>query len=816
MTARSLSLVLAFAAVLPATVHAQPDPFGCHHFRQPFERPAPLTDAQRSQIAETIARSDTFDILHYDIALDLTNYDSGRLWGSTTISFRALQPGLSTIRFDLVQLNVDSVIGAIGALAFAQDENYLDVQLGEVLNEGDEREVVVHYQGIPRRDPQWGGFYFESQYMYNLGIGISTIPPNFGKVWYPCFDSFVERATYTWHVKSAGTYRFHGQGTFLGEVQLAGDTVIRSYGLDQSIPTYSSAVAVADYSVHTYDHEAVNGPVPVTICAKPANLGTIVGRMVDLPAVIDACEHWYGPYPFDRVGYVLTTDGALEIPTNIAYPQFMTGQSQQRNRELMAHELGHMWWGNMITPFIHNEMWLKEGPAEYSTHLVEEWIGGRPALEKAVKDNLLFILRQAHLDDEDFLALSPTPDPHIYGTHTYYKGAAVMHNLRGYMGDEPFRLAMRALQEQNAYTTMTAEEFRDMLEDASGLDLDPFFDAWVFAPGYSTYEVTSFTAAQAGAEWQVDVTVGQKLRGATVLHQQVPLDLTFISASGEVFDSSIVVDGESSSFTVTSPFQPAMAIVNRYQRLNLARLDHEQDLVPGEPLSAVLPYVDFRMYVDALPDTAFVRVEHVWAAPDQAPLGPDILAISDAHYWNVDGLWPEGTVLRGRLLYSGANDTQLDHGLIAGSEAGICVVWRPSPGEPWQVYDGQEVSAGSLTNGTGFINLNDLKKGQYAFAKASAIVSVSEVEIPMPYGFDLYPVPAADRLWIKGETEMPSTLILDVLTLDGRSAQRSTTAANGPFITDMDIARLSPGAYLLRVMDTQGLLLGTRRFEVVR
>jgi len=94
---------------------------------------------------------------------------------------------------------------------------------------------TVHYQGNPHRDPEWGGFYFESNYIYNLGIGISSIPPNFGKVWYPCFDSFVER-TYEYHVKSAGTYRAHCQGDFLGEIQLGGDTVIRSFAMTLPIP----------------------------------------------------------------------------------------------------------------------------------------------------------------------------------------------------------------------------------------------------------------------------------------------------------------------------------------------------------------------------------------------------------------------------------------------------------------------------------------------------------------------------------------------------------------------------------------------------
>jgi aminopeptidase N len=347
---------------LPFAALAQPNPYGCHYFRH-GAAPHPVSgDAARTQIAETIARSDTFDILHYDIHLDVTNYSGAIIKAATTVSFAARMPDLEFIRFDLFDLEVDSVVEGGEHRTFTYDGAFLKVDLPTPPLVGEERALTVYYHGHPHRDPDWGGFYFESGYIYNLGIGISTIPPNFGKVWYPCFDSFVERATYTYHVKSAGTYRLHGQGDFIGEIQLGGDTVIRSYHLPQAVPTHISAVAVSDYSVHESVHQGVNGEIPVTLAAKPANLSNMVARFGDLGAAIDACEHWYGPYAYGRVGYVLTTDGALEIPTNVAYPAFMVGQSASQNRDLYSHELGHHWWGDIVTPHVHNDMWLKEGP----------------------------------------------------------------------------------------------------------------------------------------------------------------------------------------------------------------------------------------------------------------------------------------------------------------------------------------------------------------------------------------------------------------------------------------------------------------------
>lgn len=817
MTIRPLLLLLLALSTLTAlpTV-AQPQPFGCHFFHGQQAPMRPLSAAQRSAIEATIARSDTFDILHYEIAIDVTDVANQFIRAATTITFKALHNGVGTITFDLLSLTVDSVIGAGGEeLSFTHDGEYLVVSLDPAPMADEERMITVHYRGNPVRDPQWGGFYFASGYVYNLGIGISTIPPHFGKVWYPCFDSFVERATYTYHVKSAGNYRLHGQGTFLGEVQLGGDTVIRSSTLQQAIPTHVSAIAVSNYQVHEAEHQGLNGPIPITLAAKPNQLNAMVQRFQDLGEAIDVCEHWYGPYGYERVGYVLTTAGALEIPTNVAYPEFMTSQSIARNRGLLTHELGHHWWGDVVTPYIHNDMWLKEGPAEYSSHLVEEWIAGQAGLEKAVKDNLLFVLRQAHVNDDGYQPLSPMPDPYIYGTHTYYKGAAVMHNLRGYLGDELFRLAMRTLQEDYANTTLSAEGFRNALELATGADLHAFFDDQVFAPGWSVFEVVDHQSTAAGDSWNVDLTIAQKLLAAPAHHTQVPLDLTFISSTGQVHETAITASGALTALTVPSPFEPAMVVLNRNARLNQARLDYEFVAVPGEPFSTVLPWVDFRIIPDAIVDSTRIRVEHLWVAADQQPLGFGVLQVSGTHYWNVDGLWPEGTDLRSRINYTGGQPTQLDHALIAGNESGLCIVWRARPGDPWEVFPQQTITTGSLTDGNGFIDLFQLRKGQYALAKFQGAISVSEEEYPPFPALGVFPVPANEQITVEGGHDGPATVILDIIDLEGRIVRRETLPVNGGFRHTLDTQALPSGGYILRAMTTLGNDVGAKRFEVV-
>ena len=542
-------------------------------------------------------------------------------------------------------------------------------------------------------------------------------------------------------------------------------------------------------------------------------LGQFVSKMADLPGTIDCLEHWYGPYTFGRVGYVLTTDGALEIAQNIAYPDFMPGQSLFNNRGLLAHELGHQWWGIRVSPYTHNEMWLKEGPAEYSGHLAEEWLYGRDAFVDVVKDNHLDILRTAHIVDDGFQVLSPIPDEHCYGTHTYYKGASVMHNLRGYLGDTLFRQGMTHAHTALYDTAMTAQDFRDALEAGTGYDLD----AWVFQPGYSVFVVQDVSVTPNGGQWDVELTLRQRLREAWNWHEDVPLDLSLLSADRQRREFEVMATGEFTTVTVTTDIEPVMVVLNGHTRLNQARMDHEFLTWPGDNFNSTLPYVDFRLYDDVLTDTTLVRIEHIWAGPDQDLLGWGIDEISGTHYWRVDGLWPAGTEFRGRLIYDGAVSTDIDWDLLGGgNEADVLLLYRPDPSQPWEVYPDHTVNLGNPNDGNGLIDIDVLLPGDYCFGRGNAIVSVEDASGNGGGVLRVYPVPVADRLTVELGASADGVLVIDLLASDGRLVRRTHAASRGSGMQVLDVSELPEGGYLVRIARRGGEVLGTSRFVVAR
>lgn len=796
------------ALLLSLLASAQPTQVGCHYYRNRLEKPKKLSAAQQKALEASIQRADTLDILHYDIDIDVTDYNGNFIRAATTIAFSAIEPDRQSIILDLYQLQVDSVTNSNGPLGYSYDGALLQVYFDEIPQVGEVHAFTVFYQGNPHQDPSWGGFYFQSDYIYNLGIGLTTVPPNFGKVWYPCFDIFVERATYTYHVTSSNGKVASCQGDLVEEIILGGDTVRRTFEFPQNIPTYLSAIAVADYESTDYIHAGFYGDVPVRLTSKPEHQGGMNTIFQQLEFGIDACEHWWGPNPFSRVGYVLTTDGALEIPTNIAYPQFMINESLNSNGELFSHELGHYWWGDMITMIEHNDMWIKEGPAEYSSFLFYEWRDGWDEFVEVIKDNQLFVLQECHLQDNGYHALSPMPDEEIYGRTTYQKGASVLHNLRAYLGDELFRDGMMAMQQNIPYSNIDAYGFRDSLSTYTGFDLTDFFDDQIFSPGFSVFAIDSVNTVNNGGVFTHTLYIQQKLHACQDFYDNVPLEVTALNDDWEKENFMVLAGEQFSTVQIETSYLPALIELNTNGRLNQARLDTEF-IIDGTSGPINRPFVDFRLGTNEINegDSAWVRIEHIWAAPDNNNLADYIEEISSTHYWKVSGIFPDVIEMDGRLGYDGAEPEDLDYDLYGFNENDAMLVWRPDASHPWIMYGDYELQAGNLMNGTGQIVIEPLRPGQYAFANGDVAAAIAQQEATA--SIKVWPIPADHELMVKLPEGMSSHAVqLEIIDLSGRLVMQESYAASAGSIT-MAIGSLPAGSYTL-VARSNGLMLNEK------
>ncbi|WP_417603057.1 M1 family aminopeptidase [Owenweeksia hongkongensis] len=685
------------------------------------------------------AKSDTIDILHYSINLDLTEVQQRIIKGHCDITFTPKMSNVNSIRLDLLMLQIDSILLDGQTANYTYNDTIIKLNLGANLSPADTGLIKVYYQGSPQGDgSNWGGWHSQSGYYYNLGVGFAANPHTYGRAWFPCFDNFVEKSTYDFTFKTVTPLRPYANGIRISETPLLGDTISTLWQMTDPIPTYLTSVAVSNYAEINDTVNAMNGVLPIQLMAKPNDSLKLVNSFVNLKPTFHSYESAFGPYEWQKVGYAVTTVGAMEHATSIHYPVNLVN-GNLGGEDIMAHELAHHWWGNLVTCETDADMWINEGMAEFSSHLYAEDVYGREKYLDIVQANAFTVLNTAHLNDDGFKAIQGLDHEYVYGTHVYQKGAMVGHNLRAYLGDNLFFSGLTTLLQNNKYGNLTSNQFRDQLAQITGQNLNDFFDNWVFNAGFPQFSVDSLSVNGNSAT----VKIGQRIRKAPALYSNVPVHVTFFSASGDTISRKLTANGNSTTQSFGNlAFSPAFALAG-YDGVLLTGNTYNEHL-----LNQAVNYNGnesfMRITANSIQDSAKLIVMHNWAAPGgKIPANKDY-RLSPQHYWTIQGIDLNNVDLTGRITISPAA-TSLDTELLKNGSDSLVVLYRKDATEPWELYVNQQKTQIGIS---GYIDINQLKAGDYTLANSAEKVGLKENH--KRHGkIDIYPNPAKDKVFIK-------------------------------------------------------------------
>ncbi|MBI1268018.1 MAG: T9SS type A sorting domain-containing protein [Cryomorphaceae bacterium] len=734
-------------------------------------------------------RSDTVDVKHYDIALDFTQASALIIKGVCTVTVEPLMV-VDQLVFDFQGLTVDSIHIANTLCTFDQSSVLLVIQTPSSLIAGEEVDVDFHYHGQPQQDQSgWGGFYFSNSYAFNLGVGFDADPHSFGRVWHPCFDNFVERASYTQRVLTSDNKTSYCGGVLIEETTMS-DSTLRVWELEATIPAYLASVATGNYVHASRNFESMTGDdIPVWLAALAGDTLDMTNSFQNLIPALEAFETDFGPYRWPRVGYVAVpfSGGAMEHACNIAYPLF-AANGNLTYQTLMAHELAHHWWGDLVTCSTQEDMWLNEGMASFCEALFVEAVDGYDSYIEYVRDNHKDVLLFAHQRDGARLPVSGISHEYTYGDHVYNKGADVAYNLRTYLGDDYFPL-MTAFLEDHQFSDVSSENLRDYLQNGTSADLTSFFDNWIFAPGFPEFREADVERIDNGdGTFTVNYSIEQYLHYAPSLYQNVPLEISFLGATGEVVNIDVIVSGESTSFTETLDFEPIQVIPNRNDKLSEAMLAEEIS-IESEGIKQ-FNYCDFRVDVDVLPAPLSLRVENHWAEADN-PSQPEY-RISPDRFWRVRGQFAEGFQGTGRMRMYGVPsatnyfDPLLSEELMAlnYTEDSLIVVYRENNQMPWVALNTSINTQGVDNNFQCYADFSMMGSGDYALAYATGETGVHGAEESHQV---LYPNPASEFINLGTPAGQPFTII----------DQSGKLVLSGTTSNQIDVRTLAAGTYTL-------------------
>ena len=670
------------------------------------------------------SRSDSVDVNEINISLNITDFIGKTISGNAVIQFHSLINGLSELDLDIYKFDIDSVLQNNAPLNFTySDSVLLKIQLNTTMNVGDSSAVIVYYHGKPKVDMPsgWGGFYFNGPYAFNLGVGFSANPHPYGRAWFPCFDNFVERCKYEFQITCDSLKKASCNGQLVSVTNNGNGTSTYQWIMNQEIPSYLACVSVGPYAELNYFYNSIDGPINIDLFAAPADTTHLRNSFTHLGNALDAFITAWGPFRWNKVGYSLVpfSSGAMEHATNISFPQVCANGSTTYET-IMAHELSHHWFGDLITCRTADDMWINEGFASYNERIFLQYTYGQQSYMNSIKANHLNVLQYTHTTDSAYLAVSGIPQNFTYGSTVYDKGADVIHTLRSYMGDTLFFSCIRSFLNSHQFEDVNSADLRDYLTTCSGMDLNSFFSDWIFNPGFPQFSLDSMMTWPANGGYDVVYYLKQKLDHAPQYYSNVPLEILFMDDNWNQQVMNVEMSGSCGIFFCHLPFDPTVSIVDPANKISDAETDDY--LIIKNTGSYVFNNGKMNVAVSSLggADSIYFHVQHNFVRPDPMKNPIPNLHLSDYRYWQVDGNFNSGFTATAVLQYNATHSTAggwLDDGLITNTEDSLVVMYRQNVQDDWQVEPNVVQNfLGSHLDGRGYFTLNDLRKGQYTLA----------------------------------------------------------------------------------------------------
>jgi aminopeptidase N len=407
-----------------------------------------------------------YDVSHYSLTLDYQPA-TNQLAGTAVITARAIQ-NLSQFDLDLRGFSISRLdVNGVAATHTRAGDHELVITPTTGLRAGSNFTVTIDYAGEPQvvTDPDQSieGWVPTDDGAFVVG------EPQGSPAWYPVNDNPRDKATFDFSITVPEGLTAMANGVLLSHPTSAGKTTWIWRETDLMAP-YLATATLGRFDLDVSDV----GGIPSYVAVDPTlPKGNVLRK---LPEIVEFYESIYGPYPFNAVGSIAddakVVGYSLETQTKPVY-------DRMPDETTLAHELSHMWYGDSVTLTLWPEMWLHEGFATWSEWIWSEHTGQKTAQQYF--DNLYNTPAQ-----QTWFWTPPPGDPgdaaHLFDGTIYNRGAMTLQALRQKIGDFAFFQIMRTWAAENRYSNARISQFLVLSEQISGMELDNFFDVWLYRP----------------------------------------------------------------------------------------------------------------------------------------------------------------------------------------------------------------------------------------------------------------------------------------------------------------------------------------------
>lgn len=438
-----------------------------------------------------VERSRTFDALHYRISLTF-NLEQKTFEGENLITLTPLNDGFRLCELDVEELIVDGVHDESDALLqFQQSEKKISIEFPRAFDRGDTVRFAVVYHA---EDPQYGLFFDEEGTDRPRMVSTDSWPDETHH-WVPCYDYPNDKVTHDLIVTVEEGDKVLSNGRFKGVIHDA-DAGTSTWHWSQDLPhsTYLMMLAVGPFEVI----QDSLGSLPINYWVYPKDVENARWIFEKTPRMIrffnDIFKYEYPWAKYDQVTTPHVGGGAEATSATVLGHGVIHDRRAEQDfswERIIAHEASHQWWGDLITLREWSHTWLNESFGTYSDYLWTRHEKGEDEGSWDLMGKKNQYLREAHTRYMRPIVFDRYDRPSDnFDSHTYPKGACVLHMLRFIMGDGPFFQTLSYFLHEHAFQPVDTHDFMVAVKDVTGMNLDWFFEQFLFKPGHPVFQVS--------------------------------------------------------------------------------------------------------------------------------------------------------------------------------------------------------------------------------------------------------------------------------------------------------------------------------------
>ncbi|NVB78806.1 MAG: M1 family metallopeptidase, partial [Kofleriaceae bacterium] len=530
------------------------------------------------------------DIEHIALAIEVDPAKRA-VAGTATLRGMVIAPQTKTVELDAVELTIDKVAANGKPATFRHDGKKLRVELPSPLATGAELTLAIDYKGAPRR-----GLYFvgpDEGYPDKPSQVWTQGQDEDSRYWFPCFDAPIEKATSEVTVTVPANLFALSNGVLVSD-KTSGNKRTLHWRLDVPHSCYLVTLAVGDFGTI----ETTWRDTPVVYYVERGREAEAERTLERTPQMLELFSNKFGvPYPYPRYAQVFVADfifGGMENTSATTLTDTVLIDERAAIDydidALVAHELAHQWFGDLVTCRDWGEGWLNEGFATYAEYIWREHHEGRDAADLELEEWADSYFGEDANRYRRTIATKLFDEPiDIFDHHLYEKGGRVLHMLRHVLGDELFFKSLAHYLGKHRHGLVESRDLARAFEDVTGKVVDWFFSQWVIdGAGHPELDVSMrFDPDTSIATITIEQT--QKVEGRTPLFR-LPTKMRFrIGDKPDDVDVPIEIVEQKQVFHIKLEGEPTQAIFDPGRVLLAARrIDKPESVWVAELAGATL------------------------------------------------------------------------------------------------------------------------------------------------------------------------------------------------------------------------------------